>query len=74
MTHSLAKNMLSGIKDSMKEEINDLQERADALEWESLEKILKSKGYDEKSIALEKGMFDSMKKINTILVKWAKKL
>jgi len=64
---------LSEVEDSLKEEIGDLQKRADVLEWASLEKIFKLEGYNEEDLALEKEMFDCMQRVNACLVNYAKK-
>ena len=69
MTKELLK-ALNETKNELVEEGKDQLKRAEALEWDVLEKILREKGYDDRDIAFEKDMFECMLKTSRFLANY----
>jgi hypothetical protein len=57
MTEELLKE-LDKTKDSLRKEAQDLQHRADALDWKRIEKNMIAMGFTEEDIKIEKELFD----------------
>ena len=57
-------------KESLIEEGKNQLERAEALEWEIIEKVLREKGYDDRDIETEKGMFECMLRTSRFLANY----
>jgi hypothetical protein len=73
MTDDIIK-ALHETEDALLDEAQDQLQRAEALDWESLEKHFREVGgYDDEEIAVEKEMFDSLLRTTRYLADYGKK-